>query len=289
MKVLLAGAHGQLGTALRRAAPRAVTLVALGRPELDIAEEKSVRETLARHAPDLVINAAAYTRVDDAESAEPLAFRVNATGPRLLAEAAATLGSRLIHVSTDFVFAGERPVPYAATDVAEPGTAYGRSKLAGEQAVLAALGSQAVVVRTSWLYAAEGDNFLRTMLKLMETRDSLGVVCDQVGTPTWADSLAGALWEMAARPDIDGIQHWSDEGVASWYDFAVAIQEEALERQLLGRPIPVHAIRTADYPTAARRPRYSVLDKRATTQALGRSPPHWRVNLRAMLDSLRHA
>jgi dTDP-4-dehydrorhamnose reductase len=289
MKVLLAGAYGQLGTALRRSAPSAMTLVALGRADLDIANESQVHETLARHAPDLVINAAAYTQVDQAESEQAPAFSVNAVGPRVLAEAAAKLGSRLVHISTDFVFSGERPIPYAITDAAEPATVYGRSKLAGEQAVVSTLHSRAVVIRTSWLYAAEGSNFVNTMLRLMGTRDSLGVVSDQIGTPTWSASLAEAVWEVARRPDVNGIQHWSDEGVASWYDFAVAIQEEALERGLLGRSIPVHAIRTADYPTAARRPRYSVLDKRATTQVLGRSSPHWRVNLRAMLDQRGHA
>ena len=284
MKVLLTGAYGQLGAALRRSAPSAMTLVALGRPDLDIVDESRVRETLARHAPDLVINAAAYTRVDQAESAESLAYRVNAIGPRVLAEALAKLESRLIHVSTDFVFSGKRPTPYTVTDAAEPGTVYGRSKLAGEQAVLSTLKSRAVVVRTSWMYAAEGSNFVSTMLRLMETRDSLGVVSDQIGTPTWSNSLAEAIWEVARRPNVDGVHHWSDEGVASWYDFAVAIQEEALERGLLARPIPVHAIRTSDYPTAACRPVYSVLDKRTTIRALGRSPPHWRANLRAMLD-----
>lgn len=146
------------------------------------------------------------------------------------------------------------------------------------------LHSKAVVVRTSWLYAAGGSNFVSTMLRLMATRDSVGVVSDQVGTPAWSASLAEPVWEYARRPDVNGIQHWSDDGVASWFDFAVAIQEEALERGLLSTPVPVHAIRTGGYPKVARRPRYSVLDKGATTEALGHSPPHWRVSLRAMLD-----
>jgi dTDP-4-dehydrorhamnose reductase len=163
---------------------------------------------------------------------------------------------------------------------------YGRSKLAGERAVLGAPHVSAVVVRTAWLYAAKGRNFVNTMLRLMSTRESIGVVMDQVGSPTWAKSLAAAIWGVVRNPAIRGVQHWCDAGVASWYDFAVAIQEEALSRRLLDRRIPLHAIRTADYPTPARRPKYSVLDTRQTTMELGLSPLHWRENLRRALDEL---
>ena len=177
-------------------------------------------------------------------------------------------------------------MPHDVDAVTRPLNVYGRSKLAGEQAVLEVLGAQAIVVRTSWLYASHGRNFVRTMLELMRTRESLGVVVDQVGSPTWAGALAAALWDMTRAPAIHGVQHWTDEGVASWYDFAIAIQEEALARGLLARAIPVRAIGASDYPTPARRPRYSVLDKRRTVAALGYAPSHWRHSLRKMLDEL---
>ena len=207
-------------------------------------------------------------------------------GPVFLAEAARAVGARLIHVSTDFVFAGDRAVPYEAEAARAPLNAYGRTKLAGELAVQRILGDRAVILRTSWLYAAHGRNFVLTMLRLMATRESIGVVFDQVGSPTWADSLADAVWAIVQDPSINGPQHWCDAGVASWFDFAVAIQEEAVIRGLLTRAIPIRAIGTEDYPTPARRPRYSVLDTRRTAGLLGRAPAHWRQNLRKMLDEL---
>lgn len=289
MRVVLVGAGGQLGAALRRLAPPGLELTSLGRLDLDIGSADTVGRTLERHAPDLLINAAAYTAVDQAEAEPDLAFRVNAVGPRLLAEAAVRCGAGMIQVSTDFVFAGDRPQPYGVADAPGPASTYGRSKLAGEESVLSILGERATVVRTSWLYSRQGRNFVTTMVQLMRTRDSIGVVFDQVGTPTWANSLAAAIWAMAGRRDVHGIQHWSDEGVASWYDFAVAIQEECLERGILRRPVPVRAISSTEYPTRATRPRYSVLDKGPTAALLGYRPPHWRQNLRSMLDEFGDA
>lgn len=192
----------------------------------------------------------------------------------------------MIHVSTDFVFAGDRPVPYEPDATTSPLNVYGDSKRAGEEAVLKILGPAAVVVRTSWLYAAEGRNFVKTILGLLASRESIRVVVDQVGSPTWASSLAGAIWDISRMPGIHGIQHWSDEGIASWYDFAVAIQEEALARRLLSTAVPIRAIPACEYPTPARRPHYSVLDKRRTSVLLGYAPPHWRQSLRSMLDEL---
>ena len=286
MKVLLFGPSGQLGSTLRQRVPAGVELMAIPQQDLDLGESSAVRAAVRRLNPTLVINAAAYTQVDRAETDREAAFQINADAPRAMAEAVAGLGTRLIHVSTDFVFDGERPVPWAVDATPRPLNVYGESKLAGERAVLEVLGPGATVVRTSWLYAAQGHNFVRTMLNLMRSRESLDVVADQVGTPTWAASLARVVWDIAQRADIVGIQHWSDEGVASWYDFAIAIQEESLARGLLDRAIPVRAIPAADYPTPARRPRYSVLDKRHTVAALGYAPPHWRVSLRNMLDEL---
>jgi dTDP-4-dehydrorhamnose reductase len=289
VKVLLLGPTGQLGTALSRSIPEGVELVQFGASALDIGDAAAVQALMAACRPAVIINAAAYAQVDRAESESETAFRVNADGPQHLALAAAASGARMVHVSTDFVFAGDRPQPYDVDATTGPVNVYGRSKLAGEVAVLRELGTAATVVRTSWLYAAKGRKFVLTMLELMRSRDSLGVVVDQVGCPTWAGSLARVVWDLALRADLHGIYHWSDEGVASWYDFAVAIQEEALERKLLDRPIPIRAIATRDYPTLARRPVYSVLDKRRTAEALGHSPLHWRTSLRTMLDELARA
>ena len=284
MKVLLVGPTGQLGTALARRIPVGVELMPVDQSALDIGDAAAVRLIVAESRPAVIINAAAHTQVDLAESEPEAAFRVNADGPGHLAKAAAVVGARMLHVSTDFVFAGDRPQPYDIDAATGPVNVYGKSKLAGEEAVVEELGSAATVVRTSWLYAATGRNFVLTMLKLMRSRESLGVVVDQVGSPTWAGSLAQAVWDLAHRPDLHGIHHWSDEGVASWYDFAVAIQEEALERRLLDRAIPIRAIAAREYPTLARRPAYSVLDKCRTAEALGYPPPHWRTSLRNMLD-----
>lgn len=284
-KVVLTGAGGQLGRELVERAP-AAELVALGRDALDIGDAGAVTERLAALAPEVVINAAAYTAVDRAESEPELARRGNAEGPGNLARACATLGIRLLHVSTDFVFDGRASEPYRPGDATAPLGEYGRSKLAGELAVREVL-PQAVILRTGWVYSRFGGNFVKTMLRLMAERDSLNVVCDQVGTPTWTGGLAEALWNFAARPDLSGTYHWSDAGVCSWYDFAVAICEEGRAHGLLPRPVAVHPIPASDYPTPARRPAFSVLDKSATWRDLGREGVHWREQLRHMLTEYK--
>ncbi|MBP6381367.1 MAG: dTDP-4-dehydrorhamnose reductase [Pseudomonadales bacterium] len=286
MKVLVTGANGQVGWELARRVPAGVTLDATDRTLLDIAADDAGACVLARR-PDVIINAAAYTAVDRAESEAALAHRVNAQGAGAVARAARELGARLVHVSTDFVFDGSASRPYAPDCTPAPRGAYGASKLAGERRVLEESAGSAVIVRTAWVYSAHGGNFVKTMLRLMRERERVAVVADQVGTPTWAGLLAGALWELALRPDVGGILHWTDLGVASWYDFAVAIQEEALARGLLQRAVPVEPIRTEDYPTPACRPAYSVLDKSATLAALAAPRLHWRAALREMLDDLQ--
>lgn len=284
MKALVTGSGGQLGRALLAAAPDGVQVIGLARADFDIADDVSVKAALKAHEPDLIINAAAYTAVDQAERDEPSAYRINRDGPSLLARQAAAAGIRLVHVSTDFVFDGTKSSPYRVSDPTAPLGVYGASKLAGEQAVRAALG-EALIVRTAWVYAAQGGNFMRTMLRLMATQPALRVVADQVGTPTHAASLASAIWGLVAAR-ASGIHHYTDAGVASWYDFAVAIQEGALELGLLDRAIPIAPIRTEDYPTPAQRPAYSVLDKTATYAALGRPAKHWRHELKAALTLL---
>jgi dTDP-4-dehydrorhamnose reductase len=282
MKVLIAGAKGQLGRTLADTAPQGVILHLLDLPDFDITDEASVRRHVNEVGPDLIVNAAAYTAVDRAEEEPAPAFAVNAAGAGHLARAARETGARLIHVSTDYVFDGGANTPYAPDAECRPLGVYGESKRQGEIAVLEAI-DNALILRTAWLYSRYGANFVLTMLRLMAEREQLSVVADQIGAPTWSGTLAAAVWAAAARPEISGIYHWTDAGVASWYDFAVAIQEEALALGKLARPVPVVPIRTADYPTAARRPAYSVLDCTRSWSDFGLPPIHWREALRRML------
>ena len=285
MKVLVTGTSGQLGDALVRLAPPEHELVALRRHTLDLTDPDAVEAAVAAHRPDLVINAAAYTAVDRAESDADTARVVNAGAVEAMARAARDTGARLVQVSTDFVFGAgaSRPIPPDAAP--SPLGVYGRTKLEGEQA--AALVDDHLVVRTAWVYAAHGNNFVKTMLRLMRERDEVRVVADQIGAPTWAPGLASALWALA-RSDHRGTLHFSDAGTASWYDFAVAIQEEALALDLLRRAVPIVPIATSDYPTPAARPSFSLLDSRATWTLLGTASTYWRVNLRTMLQELSH-
>lgn len=286
MKVLITGANGQLGHELQRSAPTHVQCLALDRAQLDITDAGAIDRVLDIQRPLLIINAAAYTAVDKAEQDEASAARINAKAPGLLAHAAAERELRIIHVSTDFVFDGASSQPYRPADLARPLSVYGASKREGELRVLREAGERALVLRTGWVYSAHGSNFVKTMLRLMTERDSLSVVADQLGTPTWAHGLAEAIWQFCGQPQLHGVFHWSDAGTASWYDFAVAIQEEACALGLLRKAIPIHPIPSTDYPTAAQRPAYAVLDKVDTWAALAVEPSHWRVALRQMLSEL---
>lgn len=286
MKVLIAGAGGQVGRSLARTAVDEMQLLSLSHRDLDIGDADAVLAHVRHHAPDVIINAAAHTAVDRAESEPQLAQRANADGARNLAAAASETGARLIHISTDFVFDGTASVPYRPEAVPAPVSVYGRTKLAGEQAVLATLPGRSVVVRTAWVYAAEGSNFVRTMLRIMNASGAVRVVADQVGTPTAAVSLAETLWRIAGEPQVSGIHHWTDAGVASWYDFAVAIAEEGAALGLVPPVVTVTPIATADYPTPARRPAYSVLDKSSLAR-YGLVPEHWRRRLRSVLGEMK--
>jgi len=285
-KVIVLGAAGQLGLELCCTADPLLDCVALARQELDIGDPAAVARCLSAQAPAAIINAAAYTAVDAAESNAAAAHRANAEGPANLARACSDMGIRLVHVSTDFVFDGKSSRPYDPGAPTGPLGEYGRSKLAGERAVLE-LCPQAMVMRSGWVYSRFGSNFVKTMLRLMAERDELGVVADQVGTPTWARGLAGALWAAASRPGLSGVYHWSDEGACSWYDFAVAICEEAVALGLLARPVKIRPIASSEYPTAAQRPAYSVLDKTASWRDLALPAVPWRTQLRSMLVDLK--
>ncbi|OGT20571.1 MAG: dTDP-4-dehydrorhamnose reductase [Gammaproteobacteria bacterium RBG_16_57_12] len=292
MKVLITGARGQLGFELQRTAPAGHELLAYDTDELDITRASAVQQIISTRQLDLIINAAAYTAVDKAEQEMDLAYAVNRDGASNLAQAASDNHIRLIHVSTDFIFDGNQARPYLPQDKAHPLGVYGASKWSGEQRVRDICPDHAVILRTAWVYSKHGNNFVKTMLRLMAERTQLKVVADQVGTPTWAKGLAYAIWKIAENRDMKGVWHWTDAGVASWYDFAVAIQEEAVTLGLLEKQIEILPIRSEEYPTPAKRPHYSVLEKSATWQCLGMAPVHWRASLRQMLKELkdnRHA
>jgi dTDP-4-dehydrorhamnose reductase len=285
-KVLITGAHGQVGTELLATAPETWDVIPCGSDDLDVTRADVARGVVSREGPAVVIHAAAYTDVDRAEQEVERAQAVNAVGAANVATAANAVGARMIYLSTDFVFDGALGRPYLPDDIARPLGVYGRTKLAGERAVLERGG---LVIRTAWVYSSHGRNFVRTMLTKMSAQETVEVVSDQVGTPTWARSLAQALWNAAGQPELAGIVHWTDAGVASWYDFAVAIQEEALATGLLQRAVTVRPIRTVDLPRPARRPPYSVLEKTTGWAALGGPAAHWRANLRCLLESLAYA
>jgi dTDP-4-dehydrorhamnose reductase len=311
MKVLLTGREGQLGRALVQCLPQGIELIATGRSELDLSDGSACGAAVAELRPDWVLNAGAYTAVDRAESEPELAEAVNAGAPGAFARALAETGGRLLQVSTDFVFNGAQGSPYRPDQALNPLGVYGATKAAGETAALALPGAR--VLRTSWVYGPVGKNFCLTMLRLHAAKaaagDPLGVVADQVGCPTATHTLAAACWRAigadsavgsnnasanatgnnAAGNDpaaIEGprILHWSDAGAASWYDFAEAIGELGVAAGLLERAAVVRPLTTADYPTPAQRPSYSLLDCTASRVALGLEPLHWRAALAQVLD-----
>ena len=287
MKVLVTGANGQLGRELALAIPEGVKLVALGRQELDITDRDRVLEVVERHGPDVIVNAAAYTAVDRAEEDAEYAHAVNGQGAANVAESATAVRARVIQLSTDYVFDGRKSTPYLPEDPTSPLCVYGASKAEAERRLIEVTKGEALIIRSAGLYSVHGNNFVRTMLQLLQNREEVRVVADQVGTPTWAKGLASAVWAAVERGSLKGIHHWTDAGVASWYDFAVAIQEEARALGLSNRPVPIRPIRTDEFPTAARRPPYSLLDKTTTWSALQITVLHWRDALRAMLRELK--
>jgi dTDP-4-dehydrorhamnose reductase len=280
VKVVVAGASGQVGRALVASAPSWVKLCAATRDQLDITDQTAVNSVVTRFEPDIIINAAAYTAVDRAETEPQRASAVNADGARHLAEAAARLAScRMLHISTDYVFDGRAGRPYRVDDEPNPLNVYGNTKLAGEQAVSAILGDRALILRTSWVYAPYGKNFLLTMLGKMRETGSVRVIADQTGTPTAAESVATALWRGVELPHVHGILHWTDGGATTWHGFASAIAEEGLACGLLLRPVEVVRINTGDYPALASRPSNSVLEVDSTASVLGMEQVPWRASL----------
>ena len=287
MKIVIIGNSGQLSYELVRILGE--DTVCLGPEDTDITKFDVVSETLAHLAPDVIINAAAYTAVDKAEEEQDLCHAINATAVENLAKYCKQANAFLVHVSTDYVFNGHKGSPYLPNDPIEPQGAYGKTKADGEKALLDILPEASCLIRTAWVYSAHGNNFVKTMLKLMADKPQLTVIDDQIGTPTWAKGLADACVSAAKNKTV-GVYHWTDEGVASWYDFALAIQELGLEKGLLESAIPVLPIPSSQYPTPAKRPHYSVLDKQSAREAFATcNPTHWRKQLSAMMDELKAA
>ncbi|MGB3298709.1 MAG: dTDP-4-dehydrorhamnose reductase [Phormidesmis sp.] len=294
-RILLVGARGQVGQEIAKALAQrpalgAVTL--LDRQSLDLTDLAAIAHTITALQPSLIINAAAYTAVDKAESEPELAYRINAEAPKALAQSAAACGAALIHISTDYVFAGTAGSPRTEADATEPVSVYGKTKLAGEAAIRQVLKDH-IILRTAWVYGAQGKgNFLKTMLRLGKERDELSVVSDQIGSPTWAKDIAEILVQLSAglsedadnfTTEVSGTYHFTNSGVASWYDFALAIFEEAKKQGIPLKVRTVNPIATADYPTPATRPAYSVLNCQKIAKTLGHSAPYWRDSLRIML------
>ncbi|MFM7549605.1 MAG: dTDP-4-dehydrorhamnose reductase [Cyanobacteriota bacterium] len=306
MKILLTGAAGQLGQALRQQVPGGVELIATSRSgdpatgllPLDLADAAACRAAVHQRRPDWVLNAGAYTAVDRAEGEPELALAVNGGAPRAFAEALAGTDGRLLQVSTDFVFNGQQGSPYRPEQSRDPLGVYGASKAAGEEAVEELLGAAAgdggvargVILRTSWVMGPVGKNFALTMLRLHRERgargQALGVVEDQVGCPTSTATLAAACWRVITAKVQEPVLHWCDAGAASWFDVAVAVGELALELGLVQQPAPVNPLTTAEYPLPAQRPSYSLLDCSSSRRALGLAATPWRQALRQLLEGV---
>ena len=283
MKALITGAVGQVGGALLRTVPSGVRALGVDHHSLDICNASALARILESEPVDILINTAAFTAVDQAESNREQAFAVNAHAVGLLAQACRKAQVRLIHISTDFVFDGAQGTPYPPDAATNPLSVYGASKREGERLIAAVAGLDYVVIRTGWVYASAGRNFVLTMLRLFQERSRVNVVCDQIGTPTSAVSLARCIWLAAANHSCPPMLHFSDAGVASWYDFALAIYEEAQALGMLRHAVEIAPITTDQYPTPAVRPRYSVLDKAQTWRQLDMVPEHWRHALRSVL------
>lgn len=282
MRILLTGGQGQVGWELRRTLAVLGEVIAPGRDALDLASADSIVAAVRTARPGLIVNAAAYTAVDQAESESDLAMRVNGYAPGILAEEAHKAGAMLVHYSTDYVFDGSKAAPYVEADPVAPLNAYGRTKLAGEQAVMAS-GAAHLILRTSWVYAPRGRNFLLTVRKLGRERKELKIVDDQIGAPTPARMIAEATAHLVSGNPAEsaGIYHLSAAGQTSWHEFAAEILR-GVEGAAMVRPIP-----TSEYPTPARRPKNSLLDNSRFLKHFGFALPDWRVGLQLCLEELR--
>ncbi|MBD2438300.1 dTDP-4-dehydrorhamnose reductase [Nostoc sp. FACHB-110] len=287
-KILLIGSQGQVGQELQRILIPLGNIVTISRPTVDLLKPDSLPDIIQHHQPQVIINAAAYTAVEKAETEPDLALTINSTSPGRIAKVAEKIGAYFIHFSTDYVFDGKKASPYKETDPTNPLNVYGKTKLAGEQLIQQNC-QQHLILRTAWIYSSlSKSNFVKTMLQLGQEKAEIFVVADQIGSPTWArdiaDVIAKIIYQIA--PNITGTYHYTNSGVASWYDFAIAIFEEA---QQLGFPLTIKQvvpINTSQYPTLATRPLYSVLSCNKISTVLESHIPHWRIRLRQMLAEL---
>jgi dTDP-4-dehydrorhamnose reductase len=287
-KILIFGSQGQLGHELTQLlSQQGRNVIAIDRGQLELTQRDRITEVISEVKPEIIINCAAYTAVDRAEQEPDLALAINKTAPETIAIAAQKINSYFIHISTDYVFDGTNSRPYREDDPPNPLGVYGKTKLAGEQAVRDYC-DRALIIRTAWVYGQYGKgNFVKTMLRLGAEKDELRIVSDQIGSPTWTKDLAQAILTLLAQinPQMAGIYHYSNSGVCSWYDLAVAAIEEARQ---LGYPLKVKSIvpiATEDYPTPAQRPSYSVLSCQKISKLLGHHPPYWGASLKAMLGA----
>lgn len=291
MNVLIAGGEGQLGRCLQDVfSDTPYQVLALGSQALNIRSLDSVVKIVAEFKPDIIINAAAYTAVDKAETETESAYAVNEQGPANLATVCAKNGIPLIHVSTDYVFDGSATKPYSPDVITNPQGVYGVSKLAGEKAIIALL-PEHVILRTAWVFSEYGNNFVKTMLRLAKSRPELSVVADQYGCPTYAGDIAKTILTITEQIDQGksawGIYHYCGDQTTSWHGFAVAIIDEAVQQQILTQPVKVNAIKTSDYPLPAARPAYSVLDCRLTSETWLVKPSPWRDSLITVLGKIK--
>jgi dTDP-4-dehydrorhamnose reductase len=284
MKTLIIGKNGQLAWELQQSIPPNVEVIVVSRQELDVTNAQQVLAIIEEIKPNVVINASAYTAVDKAETDSLMAYEVNVLGPKNLANACKKVSARLIHISTDFVFDGNNTVPYTPEDITNPLGIYGKTKLEGEEWVQRILGTQATIIRTAWVYSVQGNNFVKTMLKLLNSKAEFNVVADQKGTPTWAASLANACWAVMQDSQIQGVHHFTDAGETTWYDFAVEIQKQAQAKGLLSTNSVIKPIPATEYPTPATRPYYSVLNTSTLNKIVPPTP--WQQQLSKVLEQL---
>ena len=287
--ILLLGSKGQVGQEMENILAPHHKIIPLARPNIDLTQTDSLAQIIRDIQPQIIINAAAYTAVDKAETEPELATAINATAPEIIATESKKLGCFLIHLSTDYVFDGQQTRPYQENDLTNPVNIYGQTKLAGERAIQQTHPHH-IILRTAWVYGSFGkSNFVKTMLRLGKERPEIGVVTDQIGSPTWARDIAQAIAQIIPQctPEIAGTYHYTNSGVISWYDFAVAIFAEAQQLGFPLTPPKVIPITTAEYPTLARRPAYPVLACGKISEVLGTYPPHWRQRLRLMLTDWR--
>jgi dTDP-4-dehydrorhamnose reductase len=282
--ILITGSHGQLGNEMQQAAVRfpAFKFIYTDVEDLDICDKAALNAFLKANAVNVIVNCAAYTAVDKAEDDVDLCYKINAEAVRNIGEVAHQNGLKVVHVSTDYVFDGTNHVPYSEDQAVSPNTIYGKSKFAGEQALMDTC-EQAVILRTAWLYSSFGNNFVKTMIKLGTERDSLNVIFDQIGSPTYAADLADTILKILSHETfVPGLYHFSDEGVCSWYDFTKTIH------RIAGITCDVRPIETKDYPARTPRPHYSVLNKAKIKSTYGIVIPHWEESLERCMKILIH-